>query len=86
MPLPPCPKCGKNGVYRNLRCFGWVQEIFTNEGKSDYIGNEGLQYSDTQRLYCWYCSAVRRDLRVCGSMVITIAEANNSGSGQAGEG
>ncbi len=64
--MKPCPHCGddQQGVYRNCRAYGWVEEHqYQREGRVEQdMRGDGVHYTKSQTVRCLACGKVRRDV------------------------
>jgi len=69
--LPACPHCDRVApVWRNVRAYGWAEEHFGPDGRSESMYVDEVRYSDSQTLRCDNCNEIRRDLMVVDRRVV----------------
>lgn len=61
--IEKCPHCGlANGIYRNVRAFGWCQEYFDLDGNNLEMGTDTLHFTNSKLFRFEDCNKIIRTI------------------------
>lgn len=58
----PCPHCGRVGIKRKVRAYGWATEVCWGDGSIE-LDIEDVEFSRTATVRCLECGKIRKDVK-----------------------